>query len=139
MKKDNTYQYLDSQDNSHDKPASESVTSSLSPKSSARFLVPGYFLLILGLGNLIIGHYKLAQYNEVLQELAISGYDQEPDPNLSPLQRLKSDSNLSIGSIAYQKKAEGRRDFYSLVNFGGQVFLSLSLLYFIAYGLSRFW
>lgn len=92
---------------------------------SARFLLPGFFLLLLGLGNIGVGHFKGAQYEQVLAELS------EPHAtvdlvNASPLRRIEL-ARQSVNRLSLRRsKAKARRDFYQLVTFGGKAFVILS-------------
>lgn len=95
------------------------------------FLVPALFLLALGMGNMIVGHYKYQQYTEIMIDLDKKEIKEEPK-NLSPLQKLRFASDSSPKLLALKQKAEARRDFYQLVSFSGKIFLAISALFFIA-------
>lgn len=106
--------------------------------NKARFIIPGLFLLALGIGNMIVGQFKYEQYDEILKELEAQDQFTNDEDRPSPLQRLKSTIDTNPHSLALIQKAQARRDFYQLVRFGGRVFLSLSILYFFAYALTRY-
>jgi len=106
--------------------------------NKARFIIPGLFLLALGIGNLIVGQFKYEQYDEILKDLETQEQFTSEEERPTPLQRLKSTIDTTPHSLALIQKAQARRDFYQLVRFGGRVFLSLSILYFFAYALTRY-
>lgn len=90
-------------------------------------------MAVLGIGNILLGSFKYEQYQNTLEEntqiiddaslYADSKADQK---DLSPLQRLKSTDHQSSRILALIRKAEARRDLYSLVIYGGKVFLLIS-------------
>lgn len=97
------------------------------PDVSVKFVLPGIFLLLLGIGNIAVGHYKGEQYNQVLEELS------EPHPsanlvNASPLRRIEFVRHSANRLSQRQSKARARRDFYQLVTFGGKSFVGLSIV-----------
>ncbi len=99
-------------------------------------MIPGIFMAVLGFGNVLLGTFKYQQYQEVLIEDKLE-YNQEQTltneyERLSPLQRLKTTDKKVSRDIAILKKAEARRDLYSLVIYGGKVFLLISALLLIA-------
>lgn len=90
------------------------------------FFLPGLFLLTLGVGNILVGHYKVEQYRQVIQNLGTL----ELPPVLqkaSPLRRIQLAKLTETRTYQRRKTALGRLDFYHLVSFGGQVFASLSI------------
>lgn len=95
-------------------------------------LIPGIFMAVLGLGNILLGTYKYEQYQDTLtenrQELESIPNLPEDTKELSPLQRLRSTDKQSSRTLALISKAEARRDLYSLVIYGGKVFLLISTL-----------
>ena len=101
-----------------------------------RLLIPAIFLVVLGVGNVLVGHFKYQQYNEMLNELN-SENNFEKTENLSPLQRLKYTSNSSTKVISLKQKAEARRELYQLVSYSGKIFLTISTLFFVASILTR--
>lgn len=101
----------------------------MNSKRTLRLLVPSLFLLVLGVGNLIVGQYKYSQYSELLVELE-KQITTEPPKNLSPLQKLQYANQYSPKSVALKNKAGARRDFYTLVSFSGKIFLALSAAFF---------
>lgn len=93
----------------------------------ARFLVPGIFLLLLGLGNIGVGTYKGAEYEQVLEEL--SEIDSSSHLiNASALKRIQLAKTNTHRSEQLRQKASARRDFYNLVVFGGKFMLSISTI-----------
>ncbi len=105
--------------------------------SKARFLVPCFFLLALGIGNLWVGQFKYEQYDEIVKELEGRLKTVNPEDRLSPLQRLKFTIDSPPRLLAQEKKAQARRDFYQVVQFGGRVFIALGGIYFLAFLLSK--
>ncbi len=101
-----------------------------------KFLIPALFLIALGVGNMLVGHFKLQQYNELLTKLDSQDIEEEPK-DLSPLQRLKYASDSSPKLLALRQKAEARRDLYQLVSYSGKIFLALSLLFLVALLINR--
>jgi hypothetical protein len=92
-----------------------------------KFLLPGIFLLALGLGNLSVGAFKGRQYEEVLAELSVM----EPTSelvNASPLSRVQLAKTTADRLSERQRKARARRDLYELVSFGGKVLVSISVV-----------
>lgn len=90
-----------------------------------RFLVPGLFLFVLGVGNIVVGVMKTSQYEEVLQELAVL----EPSSVVtddSPLARIHSADHARFSGRRQQAKIS--LDFYRFVVTGGKFFLLLSTL-----------
>ena len=105
----------------------------------AHFLVPGVFLLILGMGNLGVGHFKRMQYDEVLKEL--SQLESSRPELSSPLARIEEANRDGLRLYHRQKRAQNRRDFYDLVEYGGKVFTAVSILFFVPgvfFGLRRY-
>lgn len=102
-----------------------------------KLLIPGLFLLVLGIGNISVGTFKGRQYQEVLDELSVL----EPTPgleNASPLRRVQLAKQTETRLYQRQNKAENRLDFYQLVRFGGKVFMVIGALLTIA-GLFMLW
>jgi len=95
------------------------------PFKIAKITVPGLFLLVLGLGNILVGSYKANQYQLVVSELSQM---EEPSKlvNASLLKRIELDQAKSARIEDRREKATGRLDFYNLVSFGGKVMLSIS-------------
>jgi hypothetical protein len=101
-----------------------------------KFVVPGIFLLILGIGNISVGTFKGDQYEQVLADLSA----QEPTigaADASPLRRIQLATQAASRLYQRQEKAQAKLDFYNLVATGGQVFVALSLIFFAA-GLVRY-
>jgi hypothetical protein len=94
---------------------------------SAKLLLPGIFLFILGIGNVIVGHYKSQEYERVLSELAPS-VPPRAILNVPPMQRMQMERERATRLDERRSKAQARRDFYQLVSFGGKGFMGLSAL-----------
>jgi len=96
----------------------------------ARFFLPGVFLAVLGIGNVLVGLYKEAQYEQVLHGLSsnetILGLQKA-----SPLTRIQLLRQKAHRLYHRRKKALARVDFYRLVIFGGKVFLFLSIPFLV--------
>ena len=91
-----------------------------------KFLLPGLFLLLLGIGNISVGVYKGQQYEQVLEEL------KQRNPrlelvNASPMRRIHFARNTANRLYQRQNKAKQRLDFYRLVALGGTIFLALGI------------
>ncbi len=100
-------------------------------------------MAVLGIGNILLGSFKYEQYEEVLllnrEELVNSNLKQTNNfSKLSPLQRLKNTENSSSRLLALVRKAEARRDLYSLVIYGGKVFLIFSILLIVGAIIKKF-
>jgi hypothetical protein len=89
-------------------------------------LLPGIFLLSLGIGNIAVGWYKAEQYEQVLIEL--SDTRSPPLINASPLRRIQLANKTLQRSYQRQVKSQARLDFYRLVTYGGEIFVCISLL-----------
>ena len=101
-----------------------------------KLVLPGVFLLVLGIGNISVGTFKGEQYEQVLQELSTT----EPGPSLanaSPLRRIQLATQTASRLYQRQDKARAKRDFYRLVASGGKVFVIISLL-FLSLGALRY-
>jgi len=90
-----------------------------------QLLLPGIFLLILGVGNLAVGTFKGEQYAKVMRELST------PDIGFtltrsSPLKRLAEAPERISPSLLRRKKAQARLEFYELVSIGGRILVLLS-------------
>lgn len=99
-------------------------------KKSAQFVLPGIFLLILGLGNIGVGTFKEEQYDEVLAELSEPSQSQSIE--MTPLKRIQSSEQIAVRAYQRKKAALGRRDFYRLVAFGGRGMVVISLVLLLA-------
>ncbi len=102
------------------------VDSMLSLKPT-KFFLPGVFLLFLAVGNIGVGVYRSHQYDEVMDELRLL----EPSRrgmDATSLRRIQLAENSVERLYQRQKVALGRRDFYQLVTFGGQIFLAISFV-----------
>ncbi len=98
----------------------------------ARLFVPGAFLLILGLGNIGVGHYKTAEYQELMQDLSVVANEEAKLPVSSPLKRIELAEVKNERFEESLTKARARLDFYSLVSFGGKLMSALSFILFAA-------
>ena len=93
-----------------------------------KFLLPGIFLFILGIGNLAVGHYKGGQYDEVISELKEKSLPLTIK-EISPMERIRVTKESSARLGRRRDKAIARREFYQLVGIGGKIFISLSLVF----------
>lgn len=94
------------------------------------FILPGIFLLILGIGNLIVGHFKGSQYDKVILELSVEKSGTELLHNASPMRRIQYEKTTANRLDERQNKAKARKDFYTLVSLGGKLFVALALVFF---------
>lgn len=97
-----------------------------------QLLIPGLFLLALGIGNVAVGTFKVSQYVQVISELSA------PEPGLaldfsqtSSLERIRQSQENPDRIRLRQESALARIDFYRLVIFGGKVFVALSIPFLI--------
>lgn len=102
----------------------------MKPIRAVSALIPGVFLLLLGLGNIVVGTYKGNEYEEVLLELDRASGTESTDVliNASPLRRVQLSRQARERIYQRQRHAQARRDFYRLVVAGGNVFVLLSTL-----------
>ena len=94
------------------------------------FWLPGVFLLILGLGNTVVGVMKAEQFDQVLREL-VSAKQYKEEVSSSPLMRMQLARKLSDKLFDEYSTYQERKRFYQTVAFGGKVAMSLSLVLFI--------
>ena len=94
------------------------------------FWLPGVFLLILGLGNTVVGVMKAEQFDQVLREL-VSAKQYKEEVSSSPLMRMQLARKLSDKLFDEYSQYQERKRFYQTVAFGGKVVMSLSLVLFI--------
>ena len=87
-----------------------------------KFLLPGFFLLILGVGNLAVGITKVRQLEQALKELELQQPLASNIENSSPLRRLQLAEQTAHRVFQRQKEAEDRKGFYNLIAFGGKIF-----------------
>ncbi|OVE80326.1 hypothetical protein BVY02_00545 [bacterium J17] len=109
----------------------------MSSKPALTFLMPGVFLMLLGIGNISVGTFKGDEYQAVIDELA------ELSPtaaliNASPLERIQLSNESIAKNYQRQRKAKARRNFYRLVTFGGQVFIAISLFLLLIGGVLHY-
>ena len=99
-----------------------------------KFLIPGVFLIILGLGNIAAGISKVHQHELVLKELEIQQPLASNIENSSPLRRLQLAEQTAQRIIQRQTEAEDRKAFYNLVAFGGKVFTAIGTILILLSG-----
>lgn len=103
----------------------------------AKSLVPAIFLFLLGMGNITVGVLKERQYREVYEELAV--LQTAPNPiSASSLGRIRAAVPNRDRHLERQGEATERRNFYSLVIFGGKVFIVASLPLFVFAALTQY-
>ena len=98
-----------------------------------KFLLPAIFLLVLGIGNIIVGAFKTDQYQEVLSEL-YSTTDHKPITAVdkaSPLRRIQLTTQSQERTFQRLRAVQGRIEFYKMVSTGGGVFVMISILLMI--------
>ncbi len=91
-----------------------------------RLLLPAFFLLVLGLGNIAVGSFKEEQYREVYEEL-IATNPSRIDSSNSALGRIRNANNTDDIQLRRRQEATERRNLYLLVAFGGKILVTLSL------------
>lgn len=110
------------------------MQNSLTPETSSfrpmKLLLPAVFLLILGLGNIGVGIQKRDQYQEVIEELTELRPTEALTPT-SPLIKFQQELQSADRNTQYRKQAEDRKEFYSLIAYGGFLILLLSALLFV--------
>lgn len=95
-----------------------------------KLILPGVFLLLLGVGNIWVGSYKADQYREVIEEISLL----QATPGLegaSTLRRIQLAEEVSSRHYERLAKARARLDFYQLVTYGGKVFVGLSTVFLL--------
>ncbi len=102
-----------------------------------KLLLPGIFLLVLGIGNISVGTFKGAQYQQVLNELSVMERTQD-NIQPSPLARFQLSGESAVRADQRLRKARARRDFYELVTFGGKGFVCFSLVLLVLAGLFHY-
>jgi hypothetical protein len=105
-----------------------------------KLLFAGLFLVILGIGNIIVGSVKGNQYAVVAEELAAISRTSKRNPSTSsshsyPLIQIENSRHTAEHLIQREQKALMRRDLYRVVVFGGQAMLAVGILLFVASGL----
>ena len=94
----------------------------------ATFLLPGAFLVALGLGNIAVGKIRAEEHSEVIAELS----SLPPVPAIvesSPLMRIQLTELSEEGLRQRLATAQQRLAFYRLVENGGQIFFGLGLVF----------
>ena len=99
-------------------------------KRPVTFWLPGVFLFVLGLGNVVVGVMKAEQFDQVLREL-VSAKQYKEEVSSSPLMRMQLARKLSDKLFDEYSTYQERKRFYQTVAFGGKVVMSLSLIMFI--------
>lgn len=97
----------------------------MTERRCSRLLVPALFLLVLGAGNILVGTFKVRQYDEVYSELATLEPAAEPLPG-SALMRIHTMRRVTDRLERRRYEVEDRRNLYLLVVFGGKIFIALS-------------
>lgn len=96
-----------------------------------QILVPAVLLILLGMGNIGVGLYKVRQYDVVVRELEdVPSVPEEL--RASPLMRVQIAKYATDKGYLRQQRAQTRRDYYRLVVIGGRVFLAIGLVLFAA-------
>ncbi len=95
-----------------------------------KLILPGLFLLTLGAGNVGVGSFKSAEYQQVLEDLSVLDSSAVLQ-NASPMRRIQVAKVSADRLSARLTKAQHRRDFYNLVTFGGKCFIGLGLIFFL--------
>ena len=98
-----------------------------------KLFIPGIFLLVLGLGNIIVGEFKASQYEDVRKELLNTIEHKSPQvlENVSPLRRIQLANLAQERGTQKLKSTEQRVAFYSLVSTGGAIFVMASIILLI--------
>jgi hypothetical protein len=96
-------------------------------KKPEAFWLPGCFLLLLGLGNVLVGEMKVEQFQQVLNEFESTEMFREELAS-TPLMRLEKKRHSNVEK---KRHFEERRNFYRIVSFGGKSVIGLSLILFL--------
>lgn len=91
--------------------------------SPQKLWVPGVFLLLLGIGNICVGHMRGQQYERVLEQLTDPS---TAEAGSSPLVRIQRSHLPNEKQYQRLSRARAKRDFYMLVASGGKAFLAMS-------------
>jgi hypothetical protein len=97
---------------------------------AVKLILPGLFLLTLGAGNFGVGSFKSREYQQVLQDLSVLE-SSAVIKNASPLRRVQVAKVSADRLSARLSKAQHRRDFYNLVQFGGKCIIALSFVFLL--------
>ena len=89
-------------------------------------LLTGFFLVVLGLGNLLVGTYKVAQYEEVAQELEVPEFVPKDLP-MSPMMRIEHERQNTKRQMDRQTKALSKLELYGIVALGGRLILGAGI------------
>ena len=92
------------------------------------------FTLLIGAGNIAVGSYKRQQYEVVARDLAGFRRTQADQITESALLRIKREVQKRENTEQRLQKASSRVELYSLVEFGGRLFLALSFICFFLTG-----
>lgn len=101
-----------------------------------KLFLPGVFLLILGIGNILTGAGKVEQFDLVVAELSAL---ETTDPVLEPsvLRRIESVNRTLDRRGQLLQQARAKRNLYQLPILGGKIFVGLGLLLLVLSGLLR--
>jgi hypothetical protein len=91
----------------------------------SRFLITGIALLVLGVGNVLIGSQKLIQYQRVVAEGQARGYFPDADgtnPIMHPLDEEGERYNIGRAKV----------DLYHVVLSGGLLMLGIGAIFTVA-------
>lgn len=86
------------------------------------------FLLLLGIGNLFFGQYKMHQYSKMYQEATREIYQVSDVKKSIPM--FDSSPNITM-QLQYITKLKSRLEFYNFVILGGKLFLAISGVIFL--------
>ncbi len=95
----------------------------------AKFLLPGIFLLILGVGNVLVGGNKVAQYRSVIQDLTALGESYSGASGTTSLERIQQAKRATDRHVQLEHRARARTEFYLLVTFGGKVLVGIGIIF----------
>ena len=98
-----------------------------------RIVLIGLFLVVLGIGNLIVGELKGNQYEAVVDELAAIGRTADKNSLVlsnhdHPLVRIERYRHLSQTVVQRQQKAMMRMELYRVVSFGGKAMFAFGII-----------
>ena len=96
---------------------------------SSYLLVAGFLLLILGIGNWVVGAVQIAKYQGLLQKTSQTGLE-ESYRSFQELDQQKNEEVLRLINQDREKynPARVKLDFYYVVVSGGRLFFFLGVL-----------
>jgi len=108
-----------------------------------KLLLPGFFLFILGIGNIGVGVVRGEQYSNGVQEATSV-------PSISKEEAFSNMANVQLEKFSSQmlsqreQKFENRKNFYASVEISGKIMLVISVFLIICGGSlwgmqHRFW